>query len=53
MHLLLPLLLQEAGAISDWSGVAAVLCGQKEMATMLTELFTSKGVAPEQILSNF
>jgi hypothetical protein len=44
--------LQEDG-ISDWSGVAAVLCGQKEMAVAITELLTSKGVAKEQILSNF
>lgn len=30
--------------ISDWSGVAAVLCGQKGMAEAVTELLTSKGV---------
>lgn len=39
--------------ISDWSGVAAVLCGQKEMAGAITELLTSKGVPKERILTNF
>ncbi|KAL4858436.1 Fruit protein [Chlorella vulgaris] len=38
----------------DWAGgVAAVLCGQKDMAVTITELLTSKGVAKEHILSNF
>jgi NAD(P)H-flavin reductase len=37
--------------ISDWSGVAAVLCGQKEMAGAVKELLGAKGV--EQILTNF
>lgn len=44
--------LQEDG-IADWSGVAAVLCGQKDMATAVTELLTGKGVAKEYILTNF
>lgn len=39
--------------ITDWSGVAAVLCGQKDMAIFLTDLLTSKGVPKERILSNF
>lgn len=39
--------------IADWSGVAAVLCGQKDMATAVTELLTGKGVAKEYILTNF
>lgn len=43
---------RDAG-IADWSGAAAVLCGQKEMAMAVTELFTGKGVAKESILSNF
>lgn len=46
------LLLQDAG-IEDWSGVAAVLCGQKGMCEAVTELLTSKGVAKEHILLNF
>lgn len=47
-----PAPLQDNG-ISDWSGVAAVLCGQKDMATAVTELLTSKGVPKERILTNF
>lgn len=39
--------------ISDWSGVAAVLCGQKDMAIAITELLTGKGVPKERILTNF
>ncbi|PRW56790.1 hypothetical protein C2E21_4721 [Chlorella sorokiniana] len=39
--------------VSDWAGVAAVLCGQKEMAGAITELLTGKGVPKERILTNF
>ena len=39
--------------ISDWAGVAAVLCGQKDMATAVTELLASKGVPKERVLMNF
>ncbi|PSC71452.1 hypothetical protein C2E20_5041 [Micractinium conductrix] len=39
--------------VSDWGGVAAVLCGQKGMAEAVTELLTSNGVPPERILTNF
>ena len=46
------LFLQENG-IEDWSGVAAVLCGQKGMCEAITELLTSKGVPKESILLNF
>ena len=40
-------------ADGDWSGAAAVLCGQKEMAMAVTELFSEKGVTKESILTNF
>jgi arabinosyltransferase len=39
--------------ITEWSGVAAVLCGQKEMCTAVTDLLTSKGVDKQHILTNF
>lgn len=43
---------QDVG-ISDWSGVAAVLCGQKGMAEAVTALLSSNGVPKERILTNF
>jgi NAD(P)H-flavin reductase len=43
--------LEEGGA--DWAGVAAVLCGRKEMCGAVTELLTGKGVPKENILLNF
>lgn len=39
--------------IADYSGVAAVLCGQKDMAVAVTELLASKGVPKERVLLNF
>lgn len=39
--------------ISDWEGVAAVLCGQKGMCEAVTGLLTGKGVPKEDILLNF
>ena len=49
----LPLCCLQDNGISDWSGVAAVLCGQKDMAGAITELLTGKGVPKERILTNF
>ncbi len=43
----------QADGIQDWSGVAAVLCGQKGMCEAVTELLTGKGVPKESILLNF
>ncbi len=45
-------LLQEDG-VADYSGVAAVLCGQKDMAVAVTELLGGKGVPRERVLTNF
>ncbi len=50
---LVSLMLMQEDGVADWSGVAAVLCGQKDMAVAVTELLTSKGVAKEHILTNF
>lgn len=41
------------GGISDWAGVAAVLCGQKDMATAVKELLAAKGVPESRVLTNF
>lgn len=38
---------------TDGSKVAAVLCGQKEMAEQMTEALLAQGVAKESILMNF
>jgi hypothetical protein len=41
----------EAAALGEGSKVGVLLCGQKDMATSVTELCKAQGV--EQILSNF
>ena len=43
----------QAPGVEDWSGVAAVLCGHKEMAQAVTEFLAAKGVPKERVLLNF
>ena len=43
----------KSGGVSDGSGVAAVLCGQKGMAEAITEALMGAGVSKEHILMNF
>ena len=53
LFMCLPCACPQDDGVSDWSGVAAVLCGQKDMATAISELLTGKGVPKERILTNF
>ena len=42
-----------SGGVEQGKSVAAVLCGQKDMAVAVTEFLTSAGVPKEHILLNF
>lgn len=51
-----PVLLQQAVAGDDVrtpAKTAVLMCGQKEMTMLSTNILVEKGVAPERILLNF